>query len=750
MNSETPANVLLVDDRPDNLLAMQSVLGDLKQNLICASSAREALKQLLITDVALILLDVQMPGLNGFELAELIREREKTQHTPIIFVSATSVDEQYIFKGYALGAVDYLTKPINSDILKSKVMFFTRLYQQNQEIKHQAQLLEEANTELDESNAKLEVRVLERTAELEAANQKLEAEIATRAESEARLAIEHAVTRTLAESDNLDEAAPTILRAFISNLDAEICALWLLDGSETSLVCSQIETRKDAVGLDRFIEESRMKPLVPGSGLPGTVWEQNGPVWISHAMTGDQYPRASIASASGLQSSVGFPLKIGSSFIGVIEFYTRRVSTEDKSFVNMLEAIGSEIGQFVQRKRLEEDREALLLREKALRLQAEEASRIKDEFLATVSHELRTPLNSILGWGQILSTTELSDGDRRNALETIYRNAKSQSRLIDDLLDTSRLITGNIHLHLAPTDVVPILQAAVDVVHPTASSKQVNISTRFSQEPETVTCDPQRLQQMVWNLLTNAVKFTPSGGSVEIALDRVDDILKISVTDTGTGIPAEFLPRVFERFSQVDSSSTRTHDGLGLGLAIVRHLAELHGGAVSVESEGLGKGSTFSINLPLANVVGRPTSASAESNGKPAANTADSSLQGIRILVVDDDEDSCNMVRFALQMSGAEVSVSGSVADAIVSLNKSSPDVLLADINMPDEDGYSLIRKIRGMGPGKLADVPAVALTAMARSEDTERVLNAGFQRHITKPVEIEELTATIAELVGR
>jgi signal transduction histidine kinase/DNA-binding response OmpR family regulator len=748
---ETPVNVLLVDDRPENLLVMETILADLNQNLVCATSAREALKFLLMEDVALILLDVQMPGLSGFEFAELIRERERTQHTPIIFVSANSVDEQFVFKGYSLGAVDYLTKPFQPEILKSKVLFFTKLFRQTQEIKRQAKLLEQANIALDSANLDLEARVQERTTELESANQKLATELATRTESESRLAIEHSITYTVAYAKSLQTAAPEILRSFCEHMGAGMSALWRLNSAGTELKCEFIELGEMTQALYRLREASLQQNFRRGRGLPGYVWEKNAPVSLTEEFHGRKFPRAKFAKSAGLEYAVGFPIKIADEFFGVIEFFTREPVQNDASLIKMLEAIGSEIGQFVQRKRIEAERESLLLREKSLRQQAEKASRLKDEFLATVSHELRTPLNSILGWGQILSTGKLSEDEQKNALDTIYRNARSQSQLIDDLLDTSRLITGNLHLNLSPTDVVSTIESAIEVVRPAAEAKKITIETRFESDVPTITCDTHRLQQMVWNLLTNAVKFTPDNGRIEITYESLENSVQIHVTDTGFGISEEFLPLVFDRFRQADSSSTRAHHGLGLGLAIVRHLAELHGGQVSVASEGKGKGSVFSIVLPITlAVVSEGQAVSKRTNGHRAAKKEDRKLNGLRVSIVDDDNDACNLLRFSLEMSGAEVQTSSCVADAMKSLTEWRPDILLTDINMPGEDGYSLIKRLRALKPDEGSDIPAIALTAMARPEDSETALSAGFQIHLAKPVDIDELAEAIASLTNR
>ncbi|HEX8197741.1 MAG TPA: response regulator [Pyrinomonadaceae bacterium] len=749
--SKQQANILLVDDRPENLLAMETVLADLGQNLISVSSGREALRFLLAEEVALILLDVQMPGLNGFELAELIRERKCTQRTPIIFVSATSKDEQYVFKGYSLGAVDYLTKPIEPEILKSKVRFFIELFQQNQEIKRQAHLLEKANIELDGLNAELEARVSKRTAQLEAANQKLENEIVVRKRAEARLATEHAVTRTLAEASNLETASQAILKAFCEHLKADVSCLWLLNDKNTKLSLAQIEVSEEAGDVASFVNESKRLKFKIGVGLPGQVWEKNAPIWLPNTVRGEKFPRAAVAATVGLHSAVGFPIKIGKEIFGVIEFFTRRPLLSDQNLLNMLEATGSEIGQFIQRKRVEAERENLLLREKTLREQAEKASRLKDEFLATVSHELRTPLNAILGWGQMLNTGKLTDADRDRALETIYRNAKSQAQLIDDLLDTSRLITGNLRLNLSPTSVIKVIESALDVVRPAAEAKKINLSAVYNSKIETVTCDSHRLQQMIWNLLTNAVKFTPNGGSVEIALEQSGSNIQIKVKDTGQGIPGEFLPFVFDRFRQADSSSTRRHGGLGIGLAIVRHLAELHGGSVKADSDGENLGATFTITLPASLAVNNHKESELdENNGYLKKESSDLELDGVRILIVDDDADTCEMLTYALNQWGAQAQTSASVSEAFNSLSEWQPDILLTDINMPGEDGYALISKVRSLTSEKIASIPAIALTALARPEDSEQAISAGFQLHFAKPVDTQKLAEAIINLTRK
>ena len=747
------SNVLVVDDRPENLLAIESTLSGIDAHIEYAESAEQALRYLLTNEVALILLDVEMPGVNGFELAELIRQREHTQHTPIIFVSAMSTDQHYVFKGYSLGAVDYLTKPFEPEILRSKVGFFTTLYEKSSEVKRQAQLLEQANVALDELNAELENRVRERTAEIERASVKLAQEASIRASSQTRLALEHSVTRELAASKDIVSAAPAILKAFCTYLGAETSALWLLNDELDSICCKHVEVTKLSPAIDLLVSSSLDRSFEKGIGLPGVVWEKEGPVWSPLSGNDDRFPRAQIAAAAGFNSAIGMPIKSKDEFLGMIEFFSTAVIAEEPELIQMFEAIGSEIGQFIQRQNAELERERLLTQEMTLRHQAERASRLKDEFLATVSHELRTPLNSILGWAQILRRQALGEQQREAALETIFRNSQAQAQLIDDLLDMSRLITGNFPLDLVPTSIRSVVDAAVEIVRPQAGSKSINLSTDFRTDDVEVTCDSERVQQIVWNLLVNALKFTPEGGNVKVIVEKADGEVSISVQDDGQGIDPDFLPHVFDRFRQADSTSTRRHRGLGLGLAIVGNLAELHGGSVSVASEGLGKGSEFTLRLPLT-MAGQTDQELqdhvGEADGDRVPEPVDTTPLGdVRVLIVEDDPDAAEMLQYALRGVGAQTRNAYSVAEAIDSLADWVPNIVLSDITMPDEDGYSLIKRMRAMQESEIAELPAIALTAMARSEDGDRALASGFHLHMPKPVDIDELTRAISNLVN-
>ncbi len=383
-------------------------------------------------------------------------------------------------------------------------------------------------------------------------------------------------------------------------------------------------------------------------------------------------------------------------------------------------------------------------------LQLREANRLKDEFIATVSHELRTPMTAILGWTTMLPARAGDPVALQRGLEVIERNARAQARLIDDVLDVSRIVTGKLHLAVATVDLAAVVRGALDTVGPRAQAKGVGLVAEVSSDLGTLVGDPDRLQQVVWNLTWNAVKFTPRGGTVTVRAERSDGAVTLVVTDTGEGIAPEFLPHVFERFRQADSSSTRSHGGLGLGLAIARHLIGLHGGTVSAESAGLGRGATFTVTLPLEFEELPRASVPEVAMTEQAPKRVSGVLKGLRVLVVDDEPDARELLAEVLRGDGAEVELAGSVAAALASFDERRPDVLVSDIGMPTEDGHALIRKVRARSPEKGGRTPAVAVTAYAQAEDARRALASGFQRHMTKPVEPEALVALVASLGGR
>jgi PAS domain S-box-containing protein len=385
--------------------------------------------------------------------------------------------------------------------------------------------------------------------------------------------------------------------------------------------------------------------------------------------------------------------------------------------------------------------------------QAEESSRLKEEFLATISHELRTPLSAILGWTRMLRLGQLSPDDSAKALDTIERNARAQAQLVDDLLDVSRIITGKLRMDVRPSDPNSFIDAAVEAVRPAAEAKGVRVQKVIDTGAISIPGDPVRLQQVVWNLLSNAIKFTPRGGRVQIRSERVNSHLEIVVSDTGQGIASDFLPHVFDRFRQADQKTSRQHGGMGLGLAIVRHLVEMHGGTVSANSDGEGQGATFTVSLPIAPVYQVDSSGS---RVHPAArdllppNDVTDRLDELRILVVDDEADTRELLKQGLEYCGATVSVAGSATEAVEAITTKTPDILISDIGMPGVDGYDVIRQIRRLPAAKGGRVPAIALTAYTRTEDRLQALRAGYDMHVPKPVELAELVAVAASVVRR
>ena len=405
-----------------------------------------------------------------------------------------------------------------------------------------------------------------------------------------------------------------------------------------------------------------------------------------------------------------------------------------------------------ERKRAEAEREELLASAQAAQAEAEKANRLKDEFLATLSHELRTPLTAILGWAEMLGKSQLAPVTAQRAVEVIRRNARMQVQMIDDLLDVSRIVTGKLSMTVQPVDLGTVIIAAVEGMRPAAEAKEIRFQLQLDSPAAQVSGDPARLQQVAWNLVSNAIKFTPKGGRVLVRLERVDSQVEVAVSDTGRGITPEFLPHVFDRFRQADSTTTRVYGGLGLGLAIVRQLVELHGGTVRVESAGEGQGATFTVSLPLAAVRGAAEDAEAlrPQSFTPSDYDCPPQLGGLRVLVVDDEADTCELLQTVIESCGARVRTANSAAAALGAMAEESFDVLISDIGMPEEDGYSLIAKVRALGAGRGGDIPAAALTAYAGEEDRIRTLRSGFQIHVPKPVSPNELVAVVANLADR
>ncbi|HKO60182.1 MAG TPA: response regulator [Pyrinomonadaceae bacterium] len=732
MDPDQKINILMVDDSATNLLALEAILQAPDRNLVSAASGEDALRYLLTNEVAVILMDVYMPGLDGLETAELIRGRDKSRNIPIIFLTADSTGGRHLSRGYSLGAVDYIVKPIDPDILRSKVAVFVELFKKTQEVKQQAELLREKNLELENAN-------LARLNMLIELGQKLASE------RDPWRVLESFCTSARQIIDAEESAVgvlgddPGTLRYFFR------CTILEHEDKGNKIpplvkkVLRQVVTRKRAVRLnesDPLLQEDESTTPAMRSLLGAPIFSAGqvcGWIYMLNKSDATEFSEADERLAATLTTQVA------------IAYENAKLYADAQSHAADLQL------EITERKQAEEQRAEMLVREQAARAEAEQANRTKDEFLATLSHELRTPLTAILGWSHLVRTGKLEPVQLARALETIERNARSQSQLIDDLLDVSRIITGKLQIEPRAVDLGSIIEAAIEAVRPSFEAKSIKLETII--EPEAVVMgDANRLQQVFWNLLSNAVKFTPESGTVRIEARRIAPIVRVSVSDTGIGIKPEFLPFIFDRFRQADGSTTRVHGGLGLGLSIVKHLVQMQNGNVQVHSDGQDQGATFSVEFPLASAGSQSVSPNGspkqtEVSGVPAGFSR--ILEGLRIVVVDDEADSRELVRAILTRCGGEVNCCDSAAAAMKAIREWQPDLLVSDIGMPIEDGYSLIKKVRKLR-SKRSKLPAVALTAYATKEDKARALETGFQMHVAKPIEPETLVMSIASTVGR
>lgn len=571
-------------------------------------------------------------------------------------------------------------------------------------------------------------------------------DITERRRIEHRLALQYAVTRIVSRSIDFVEGTHEILETVCEGLGWQVGVLWSVDHQERVLRCIDI-WHSPSIDTTDFEAACATTPFVEGVGLPGRIWETGKPVWISNLKKDRNFPRALAAEHSGLRAGFGFPILLGNEVLGVIEFFSQEIRQPDRELLEMIASVGSQIGQFQERKRAEEKLAHLLVRERSARADAEKANRLKDEFLATLSHELRTPLNAVIGWSRMLKSGRLDQESAMHAIDVIERNAWAQKQIIEDILDVSRVITGKLQLHLGPVDLVTVVNAALDAVRPAFDAKEITIETHYQEGLKIVAGDADRLQQVVWNLLSNASKFTPARGSVGISVTQDDTYAQIEISDTGQGIDPEFLPHVFERFRQADGSTTRLHGGLGLGLAIVRHLVELHGGLIAAENGTVRSGAVFTVKLPLPSVEMNVT---APATAPPEQNATDSDLANLRILVVEDELDALDLLAIDLREHGANVVGVASAAEALELLGKEHFDLLISDIGMADTDGYSFIKQIREHETTHEEHIPAIALTAYARAQDRLRAISAGYNTHVAKPVDIRELVSVVKCLTGK
>jgi signal transduction histidine kinase/DNA-binding response OmpR family regulator len=814
------ASVLIVDDMPANLLAMGAVLKPLGTRILKAQSGNEALQLVQREPIAVALLDVQMPQMDGFQLADALRKLEQGKEIPIVFVTAIHRDEEYIRRGYTAGAADYITKPFDADVVRARVKAFVELFAQREKVR--------------------QVEVSERTRERDDAQSRL-------------VAFERIATATV-DTPNLDALLRELLATFLgATPTAESAAILLRDGEKLTMrafsganrdIYERLSLPSHRGFVARISAENKPLSIPKGSSWIG---EKDGlqerearalygvPLLHNGEMLGIAYigspniqefaaadtrlfsavcERAAwavakqlersqlhevLAAAPALISIVRVPsldysfaapgyralfggryligvraseFGLGEAAVAMIQkAYTEEavcgeeisclLNGEQQFFQFTAQPLRNHAGaidrvltfatdvspQVVARKRIEAheaERMILLEKESAARAEAERASRAKDEFLAIMSHELRTPLNAILGWTAVLRKKGPTDLER--ALETIERNARAQARIIEDILDISRIVSGKMRLDFRPIDVSAVIQGVIDALRPAVDAKRVALEVAV-QQSILVMGDPERLQQVFSNLLSNAIKFTPKGGSVSVRTIVTEQKVKILVTDTGQGIEPGFLPQIFEPFRQADGSSTRRHGGLGLGLAIVKRLVEVHGGQIHAASDGPGMGATFTIELPLRTDDGTIVAPALRNFG--ASRTYTRQLDQVKVLVVDDDIDARELLERVLGDQGAAVLTASSAPDGLIAIEHFHPAVVVSDLAMPGMDGYEFMRAIRSLPAERGGDVAGIALSAYGRAEDSNDALAAGFRSFLAKPVDVDRLLSEVSALAG-
>jgi PAS domain S-box-containing protein len=778
--SAPSARILLADDNSDmrdyvkRLLSQQYEVESVPDGLAALDSARGRVPDLVLTDV-------MMPGLDGFGLLQALRADPLTQKVPIILLSARAGEEARV-EGLEAGADDYLIKPFSARELLARVEAALKMARLRQEAMEREQGLrieaEVAKAHLETVIAGIQDQffVLDREWRYSFVNQQV-AEVVGIPKEELLGKIVWEVFPDVVKSKFDTEVHRAIAQNTVVQFEYFYPAWqrWFENrvypfAEGVSIFVTDISDRKQA---EKALQESEEKFRNMADNAPFMVWVTDTNSYCTY-LSQSWYDFTGQSEEMGL----GFGwlnavhpedyndvrnifLEASSSYSAFrLEYRLRRKDGKYRSCIDAANPWFGVDGEFkgyigsvidiTERKVAEAERDRLLELEQAARTEAERANRIKDEFLAVLSHELRSPLNPILGWARLLQTREFDAAAIKKAIATIERNAQLQAQLIEDLLDVSRILQGKLNLKMLPVNLVLVIEAGLETVRLAAEAKNIQIQTMLDASFEQVLGDSGRLQQVIWNLLSNAVKFTPEGGKIDIQLEYVDAQAQITVSDTGKGISPEFLPYVFEYFRQADGTTTRKFGGLGLGLAIVRHLTELHGGTIQAESLGEGQGAIFRVRLPL---IKKYLTAKQNIDIDVAALNPSPPIEiltGTQILVVDDDDDTRDFHTFVLEQAGAMVTAVTSAKEALQILAESEPDILLSDIGMPEMDGYMLMRQVKALQANQAKQIPAIALTAYAGEINQQQALESGFQKHLSKPVEPEELIKEIATLIGR
>jgi len=774
--SEQRITILHVDDNEANRYATNRMLRHAGFNVIEAATGEAGLQSVAQAKPDLVILDVKLPDIDGFEVCRQIKTNPATTIIPVLHLSASFVESRDKAQGLDGGADAYLAQPVEPIELIATVKSLLRIrraeefalalareWQSTFDAMNDGVCLLNQEGRLVRCNKAMTKLLSKPLSELVGClHQELMATTLGCVDATSFIRVQenhqreswevHSGSRWFSVTVDpvFDEegafiGAVSILADITDRTQAEKALrvseerfrLLLENVTDYAIFFMDIEGRviRWSLGAERILGYQEAEIL----GQPGSI------IFTPEDLQqgADQQELEKAITEGRAEDERWHVRKDGT------QFWASGITTPLPDETGQLRGFCKIMRDFTERKQAEDERNQLLAREQEARAAAEAANRLKDEFLATLSHELRSPLNAMLGWTRLLNTRKFDEATTTRAMQTIERSAKSQAQLVEDLLDVSRIIQGKLRLNVRPVELVSVIEAAIETVRPAAQAKEISLQSVLDPSAGPVAGDVDRLQQVVWNLLSNAIKFTPKQGCTQVRLERVNSHVEIIITDTGKGIDSEFVPYVFERFRQADSSSTRVYSGLGLGLAIVRQLVELHGGTVRADSEGEGKGATFTVKLPLIPIrVERHPGERVHPTvdlGVPFDNPP--ALNGVRVLLVDDEADSREFLVAALEECQAKVFGVASASEALEAVSQFKPDVLVSDIGMPLEDGYSLIRKVRQLSAEQGGEIPAIALTAYARAEDRMKAIAAGFQMHISKPVEPAELVTVVASL---
>ena len=708
------ANVLIVDDNPNNLLALEAILAELDANIIRAGSGTEALRRLLERDFAVILLDIQMPGMDGFETATLVRQRERSRSIPIIFLTAFPSNDTQVFQGYAIGAVDFLFKPIVPATLKTKVAVFIELFKKTEEIKRQEALLRE-------------IQAREHEQKLTEAKQRWHAERLR--ENNERLKLLSEIANRLLTEVHPEQFLGPLYAQIAAHLDLEIFLHYRVEEGGNTLVLESSGGVSAAPG-------TSYQRLAFGQDGSGAAAQHRQRIVVEDIQSSGD-PRVQIIRDLGLSAFASFPLLAQQRLLGVLSFGTRNRPRLKPDDLAVLQVLCDQVAMTMERARLIAE-----LQRRAAELA--EVDRRKDQFLAMLAHELRNPLAPMVNALEVMRLRQDQDPVQQRARSAMERQVRHMAHLVNDLLDVSRISTGKVTLRQEPVALADIVQQAVETSRPLITERNQHLTLDLPSEPVRLFADRTRLSQVLSNLLNNAAKYTDPGGRITLSCEQVGEEIVIHVVDTGIGISSDLLPRVFDLFVQADRAADRALGGLGIGLTVVQRLVEMHGGSIVARSEGLGRGSEFVVRLPCMPPGALPAPGSRRSeDSRPDAAAPRPAGPQLHILVIEDNKDVRETLQDLLRALGHRVDGAEDGIDGLRLARERRPQVALIDIGLPNLDGYQVAARFRA----ELPTPPVlIALSGYGQPSDRSRARAAGFATHLVKPVSLDELLRALQE----